>query len=203
MRISATGATKRLRPETHAGFTAIELILVLTVLVVVAAAVLPGFPAFAQGQRLRSATAQLAGMARYAGDWSVMHERTVVLEYEGEGHRFTLSIAEERLEDVLAVPAAAEEENPDEIPSLDRAWSTLRLPDGVGLEASEIEDGGQFEASGQVRFLPDGRCDAAALVLAAGDLRYTVQIEGRRGRVMVEAGDLLEDGTLQVGRDAR
>lgn len=190
---------RRGRGWPRAGFTAIELILVITLMVVVAAVVLPGFPAFSRGQQLHATAGRLAAMIRYAGDWSVTHEQTLLLSYDGEGRGFRLEIEEAAAEELLARPVAAGEEGAEEeseTPEIESAWRLLRLPGEITLESGELADGRSLDGSEPLRFLPDGRCDDALLVLAAGELRTSVRVEGRRGRVAVEMGDGRENETL-------
>ncbi|MBI3948225.1 MAG: prepilin-type N-terminal cleavage/methylation domain-containing protein [Armatimonadetes bacterium] len=192
---------RRMSPDS--GFTAIELMLVLSILVVAAIALLPGIPAFTRSQRLRSSAVRLAGMARYAGDWSVLHERAVALRFDDEAGAFTLAVVEEDPEETpLAVPlpegesVEVEAEGP---PSLEAAWRLLRLSADMELAAVEKAAGEEMAPGDQVLFYPDGRSDDATLVLALGDQRCTVRISGRRGRVMTEMGDALEEDAGPVG----
>jgi type II secretion system protein H len=182
-----------LRPiKARRGFTLIELVIVLSVLVIAAAVILPGFPAFSRSQHLRNAADRLAGMARYAGDWSVLHERALDLAYDEKAQQFTLSVAEELVDELLAAPLPEESEAiPQEAPRIDSAFRVLSLPKDVKLHAGQVGEE-QFGSAGRLRFFPDGRCEDAILVLSAGKQQYTVRISGRRGRVTVEHGNALE-----------
>ncbi|HHX40496.1 MAG TPA: hypothetical protein GX715_11065 [Armatimonadetes bacterium] len=194
MRILETGRKKR--GTRAAGFTVIELCFILTLLVVAASAVLPAYPQYVRSQRLKGAASRLASAIRYASEWSALHEWPVLLSYDEERRLFTLAVEEtDPTEELLARPVAADgelEEEREEMPELDGAWRLLRLPGEVTLEAHEVGEAGSGE-SPELRFLPDGRCDDALLVLGAGDLRRSVRVDGRRGRVMVEDGDALAD----------
>jgi hypothetical protein len=80
------------------------------ILVIAAGAVLPSFPGFLRYQRLRTTASALASMVRYAGDWSVAHEQAVVLVYDEEERRVTLSVDDQApAEEALAVPVPANE----------------------------------------------------------------------------------------------
>lgn len=176
------------------GFTVMELTLVLTVLVVAAGVVLPGLPAFTRGQRLRATAGRLAGMFRYALDWSGEHGREVVLSYEEADRQFRLALADPNAEPLLADPAPVQEQPQEaEEPALPESRSVLALPADVEAETAEVAGAEQPLGALAVRFLPDGRSDDARVVLRAGEARYTVLLDGRRRRVLVERGDVLAE----------
>ncbi|NLC55443.1 MAG: prepilin-type N-terminal cleavage/methylation domain-containing protein [Armatimonadetes bacterium] len=181
-----------LAPRGRRGFTVLELVLVLTVLVVAAAAVVPGFPAFARGQRLRGTAGRLAGVVRYALQWSREHTREVILFYD-EGERcFRLEVVEEAEQLALADLTPAEDLEEEEPPQLNESRANLRLPEDVELERAEVAGEPASSAGIEVRFTADGQCDDCAFLLRAGEARCTVSVAGRRGRVLVEEGDGLE-----------
>ncbi|MDH7571375.1 MAG: prepilin-type N-terminal cleavage/methylation domain-containing protein [Armatimonadota bacterium] len=186
---------------TRGGFTAIELMLVLTVLVIAASVVLPGFPGFVRGQGLKTSAIRLAGMARYAGEWSVLHERTVALRFDDEAHLFRLEVEEELADEALAHPLVEDEEpqSDERPPEIEERWSTLRLPEAVEVAVAEAADGRPLQAGEALLFRPDGRCDGGTFVLESGELRYTVRVGERYGRVTVELGDEGEEPSL-LGR---
>lgn len=187
----------RHRPYSD-GFTAIELTLVLAVLVVAAVAVLPGMPAFMRSQQLRATAARLADMARYAGDWSVLHERTVALSFDEEAREFVLEVVQENPEEMpLAMPLPEGESveiQTESEPVIEAAWQRLPLPEHVEFTGGEKGEGERLEPGEAILFYPDGRSEDAILVIASGEQRYTVRISRRRGRVTVEKGDALEEG---------
>ncbi|NLB95911.1 MAG: prepilin-type N-terminal cleavage/methylation domain-containing protein [Armatimonadetes bacterium] len=189
MRILETGRKRSTRP---AGFTVIELCVVLTLLAIAASAVLPAYPQYVRSQRLKATASQLASAIRYASEWSALHEWPVLLSYDEGRHLFTLAAEEtDPTEELLARPVPADgEQKEEEMPELDSAWHLLRLPVEVTLEGHEVGEAGSGGPP-ELRFLPDGRCDDALFVLGAGDLRRSVRVDGRRGRVVVEDGDAL------------
>ena len=175
------------------GVTLVEMTLVLMVLILACGAVAPQFIAYRRAQSVRTAALRLAALARYGEEWSVVHGRSLLLAYDPEARRFSLEIEEEAAQQVLADPAAEKETEQAEEPQLDEGRSVLRLHDDVEVVASEMGQGENTTSSAeQVRFLADGRCDDAAFVLGREEARCTVRLEGRRGRVTVEAGDGLE-----------
>ena len=200
MRTSATGRkakTGASAPGRSAGFTVIELMLVLSVLVVCASVVLPSYPGYVRGQRLRATAGRLAATVRSAAEWSVIHERPLTLSYDDGERAFALSIEDaDSLAALVARPApkvTATDDAEEIAPEPEAAWARLRLPEDVSFEAQEISQEVSSDST-QMRFLPDGRCDDAVFVLSAGEQRMSVRVEGSHARVRVEEGDLLEAG---------
>lgn len=67
------------RSQCHAGFTLIELMVALTVLVVLLAVAAPGFRDFARAQRIKSASSELASALSYARSEAIKSRADVVV----------------------------------------------------------------------------------------------------------------------------
>ncbi len=122
-----------------AGFTLIEVILVLVVVVIIAGIAVPYFAGSYRGIKLRSSSRTINRMARYARSMAIMREETL-----------TVAINHETMEIFLGgVPAAATNEADGE---LDQGV-LKRLGYVDGDEESSSPAGIEKEVH---RFLPDG-----------------------------------------------
>jgi general secretion pathway protein H len=153
MRTSATGRDERRR----SGFTLVELLIVLTILGIMSAAVILALPdsrgsLAAEGERF-------AARAAAAQERAVLDSRAVAIRVTGTGYGFDRRIK-------------GEWEALNAEPFVDRAW-------GEGVSASVGPQGGQ-----RIIFDSTGGAEPFSLVLAREDERVTIAI-GPDGNVDV------------------
>lgn len=156
----------------NAGFTLLELILVMGVIFLFAAVVAPNFSGFVPALRVRRGGEELMAAGRQARAEAALNGRIVRLNVDSENNEFWLTIQGDPFED------------PEEFLPLTGPWSgNIPLPDDVSFESTEgiDEEGFYFE------FQPDGSATDGSIAVSnrKGD-RLTIQIEGSTGRVYID-----------------
>ena len=185
MKIS--GDSGFLRPGKH-GFTLIELILVVVVIVIVSGIALPYFAGSYRGTKLRSAARTIDRIARYAHAMAILREETltVVLNHEtmeifmGGPIQIVTSTADGELDqEVLkrlgyVEDGASREENAGIEKEIHRF-----LPDHLTVsdfEKNWMEEDDPYEDLYLIHFYPNGQCDW-----------FRMELEDNRGmRVQLE-----------------
>jgi len=146
MRISATGNER--------GFTLIELMIVLAIIGVAAAAVVLSLPG--PDRALRERSERLAAQAAALRDEAVMAARPMAIRLGPRGYSF------ERFEGDRWIMEA------------DKPFRTFTLPEGMGLTASPAGEQ-------RIRFDTTGLADPVVVSLAYEGLRRTVTIDAGGG----------------------
>ena len=174
------------RTEKH-GFTLIELILVLVVIVIISGISLPYFAGTFRGTKLKTASRTIDRIARYAHAMAILREETmtVVLNHEtmeifmGGSMQAATDTADGELDqDVLKrlgyVEGGSEEENAGIEKEVHRF-----LPDHLTVsdfEKNWPDEDDSYENLHLIRFYPDGQCDW-----------FRMELEDNRGmRVQLE-----------------
>ncbi len=155
----------------NAGFTLLELILVMGVIFLFAAVVAPNFSGFVPALRVRRGGEELMAAGRQARADAALKGRIVRLNLDSENNEFWLTIQGDPFED------------PEEFLPLTGPWSgNIPLPDDVSFESTEgIEEDPYYE------FRPDGSAtDGSITVSNQKEDRLTIQIDGSTGRVYVD-----------------
>ena len=147
----------RVSPRTGAGFTLLELMVVLVIMVAVYALAGPLISAGMPGTELKGAARQLAAGLRKARSYAVTQKEEAVLTIDVEQHRFEVSGDKRN----YILPAKLDI-------SLFTAQSEL-LRDKVG----------------RIRFFPDGSSTGGSITVGAADRKYHVNIDWLTGQVAV------------------
>ncbi|MEN7972786.1 MAG: prepilin-type N-terminal cleavage/methylation domain-containing protein [Verrucomicrobiota bacterium] len=84
---------RRKRPTRHAGFTLIEVILVLVVIIIISGIAIPHFSGAFRGNKLRSSARTINRMARYARSMAIMRETTMSIVLNRETMEIYLGAA--------------------------------------------------------------------------------------------------------------
>lgn len=194
----------------RSGFTLLEIMLVLAVLVVIAALSMPALGRIAESQRLQ----QAADTVRV--EWMSAHLRAMrsgriqMFRYELGGDKFQVEpwfAAEDSVEaaDASADPNAIADLPPD---SYDLSIKQKQLPDGVlfVLGDAKIESrsqdaeeeatqtaGSEVAWSRPILFYPDGST-STAFVYVANERKYGIRVDlrGLTGTVTVHERELLQ-----------
>ncbi len=165
------------RSRHTAGFTFLELTLVLVIIAVVAAAAAPMFSKAMPSLAVRNAARLLAAAAQRAHS-----------EAAARAVRFKLTL--DLSEQTLSITAETDPlSQPGRFVELPELWtSALRLPDRARMESVSLTDeDGQDEAlaAGEVEllFLPDGQAtDAEIKLVADNGAEQYVRVRGATGR---------------------
>ncbi len=173
------------------GFTLLELLLVLGLLVLVGAAMAGSWAQFAQSHRLQQAAAQVEQALAQARVWATEHSRAYWFAYE-PGGRWLAVVPETTLAHSGQPLPAKAEQLPEEV-----KFESPQEPTLVPLNADQLAVlGPQGELSSlqwvwAVRFLPDGTAQDATVVLQAPNLpQVSLQVRGFTGTVRVQrSGD--------------
>lgn len=142
--------------DPGAGFTLIEMIVVLAVLGVALALVAGYKPPWSRGLGLEAQAAELAGHLRLARSEAIARNEAVALDLDIVGRRYRVG---------NAVPR--------------------QLPVDIDMELLIIADERRTPAVGSIRFHPDGSSSGGRIVLADGSKRIAVGVDWLTGRVAV------------------
>jgi general secretion pathway protein H len=158
-RRSADRAAPRARRATRdaAGFSLLELLVVLMLMAIIAAVTLPIFGPGVSTTDLKRATREVAAGLRLARGQAIAQRTEATLELDVAARTFR-------------VP-------PD--PRLHT------MPSGIELKLFTAQRDLSSEQVGAVRFFPDGGSNGGRITLAAGDRKYDVDIDWLTGRVAI------------------
>ena len=169
------------------GFTLIELILVLVVIVIVSGISLPYFAGTFRGTKLKTASRTIDRISRYAHAMAILREETmtVVLNHEtmeiflgGPVQAATEGADGELDQDVLKRLGYVEGGSEDENAGIEKEIHRF-LPDHLSVsdfEKNWTDEDDSYENLHLIRFYPDGQCDW-----------FRMELEDNRGmRVQLE-----------------
>lgn len=144
-----------LRPG--AGFTLLELMVVLALMVLVYAIVLPNISSALPGTELKSAARELAAGLRKARSQAIMHKEEATLTLDVEQHHFGIS-------------------------GDDRSYS---LPPRLELSLYTAQSELSQDKVGAIRFYPDGSSTGGRISVSFGDRKYQVDVDWLTGQVTI------------------
>jgi general secretion pathway protein H len=148
----------RAMPGQHRGVTLLELLIVLMLMALIAAMVLPVFSGGVSGSDLKSAAREVAAGLRLARDRAIAQRSESLLELNLETRSFRVW--------------------PDETPH--------KLPERIELKLYTAQRDLLNDKVGSIRFFPDGGSNGGRITLAAGDLKYDVDVDWLTGRVAIQ-----------------
>ena len=140
----------------EAGFTLIEVIVVLAVLAFALALIVGYKPPWSSGLGLRGTAAELASNLRLARSEAILQHRPVLFELDLPGHRFRVGNGNVR-----------------------------QLPRPLLIELLTVTGERRGLATGDIRFNPDGSSTGGRISLADGRQKIAVGVDWLSGRVSV------------------
>jgi prepilin-type N-terminal cleavage/methylation domain-containing protein len=164
----------------HAGFTLVELIVVLSVMTLAALAIVPSFIRFQQGEQLSSAARLTLALAGEARGLAVSRDTGVTLAYDPAAHGMRLSVDPP---DTPPDPGAARTDPPVG----ERLTSDTRLLEYPLDVQVRIEGRGPAAgAAPTLHFYPDGRADPAQVTFdRSGFPPIQLEVNPRTGRLRI------------------
>lgn len=139
------------------GFTLLELLVVLVIAVLLVAVVPPLISGMSGATELRSAARQLAAGLRFARNEAVTRQREAVLTLDLSKHRFAVS------------------GDPREI----------ALPEGLSLHLYTAQSELLDQATGNIRFFPDGSSTGGAVTVSGPKLAYRINVDWLTGAIAI------------------
>lgn len=139
------------------GFTLLELLVVLVIAVLLVAVVPPLISGMSGATELRSAARQLAAGLRFARNEAVTRQREAVLTLDLSKHRFAIS------------------GDPREI----------ALPESLSLHLYTAQSELLDQATGNIRFFPDGSSTGGAVTVSGPKLAYRINVDWLTGAIAI------------------
>jgi len=184
MPISRAGVRNRRgpAPSASAGFTLVELTLVILVIGIVGALVLPRFGGLLDRQQTRRSVNVLRGMVRQLHAKAALTKRIYRLNFDLEGQRITAcylqSLSPDESGEVACVVESSREMRGFDLPG------AVRLLDVVSASGEKISEG-----TAMTHFHPTGLAEPSVVHLQTpGEEHVTLFIEPLAGRVKVVPG---------------
>lgn len=169
-------------PSASAGFTLVELTLVILVIGIVGALVLPRFGGLLDRQQTRRSVNVLRGMVRQLHAKAALTKRIYRLNFDLEGQRVTAcylqSLSPDESEEAVCVVESSREMRGFDMPG------AVRLLDVVSASGEKISEG-----TAMTHFHPTGLAEPSVVHLQTlDDTHVTLFIEPLAGRVKVVPG---------------
>ncbi|NVK40234.1 MAG: GspH/FimT family pseudopilin [Oceanospirillaceae bacterium] len=161
-----------MKPSRQAGFTLLELMVVLVVASLMLSLVVPRFAAVLPGVELKSYTQKTAALLRNLRSQAMAESRLVALSLDTEAHQMRVS----------------GRDAPISVPQDIR----LTLNDdgslALGNEIVLPEAFGVSESLPSIRFYPDGSSSGGDLTLSSGGGGYAIRVDWLTGQVSIDDG---------------
>ncbi|MGI6639239.1 MAG: prepilin-type N-terminal cleavage/methylation domain-containing protein [Desulfobulbus sp.] len=165
------------RAVAAAGFTLLELLVVMVLLALLGSMAAPSLQAFIQGDVLRSAARQSIALVQQAGQLARQQQRPYLLVYEEGKHAFVLKPA-----DTVARQGNSHGTGPG------RSHS-LRLPATVQLTAISVQHSGQSSTTASLYLSSQGYVAPTLIILEAEDgRRLSLVVSPFLGKIKVVEG---------------
>jgi general secretion pathway protein H len=152
-----SGVRHRLRAPADAGFTLVELLVVLVIAVAVATVSIPLFSKLLARAELRGTASDLATLLRYTRGQAIARRRETSVRCELDTRRCR-------------------------VPQLDKVYT---LAQGLEVKLVTADLGGSDERAGEVRFFPDGTSSGGEITLSRAGNGYAIRVEWLTGHVSV------------------
>jgi general secretion pathway protein H len=165
------------KAAAEAGFTLLELLVVLVLATLMLSLVVPRFAAVVPGVELKSTTQKTASLLRYARSRAMAESRLIAFSLDPEVHALRLSGRDEP----VPLPASIELSLSDEGGLALGNEILMPLTLGASLSAPSI------------RFYPDGGSSGGSLLLSGPSGRYRIEVDWLTGGVRIDDGTGAEE----------
>lgn len=193
--------------DRRAGFTFLEVMLVVMIAGLLVAVALPNFRPASQAAELNQSARRVVAMCRYARAYAISHQEYAYIDFDLEAQIMTLGTAtREKEEDDPAFRARQNRlrrrgDVPDYDASREQSIAEHQFPRGVRVYSVETWQELFWDAGKRVRiyFYPTGRASRATIVMASeapardgsGDTRlkfYAIEVYHATGMVYSKRG---------------
>ena len=144
-------------PSRHRGFTLVEMLVVMVIMVLAYAMTAPMISAGVSGAELKAAARQIAAGLRKARSEAVVRKNEVALTVDVERRQFELS-GDKRI---------------------------YRFPEKIEVSLFTAQSELLDAKIGAIRFYPDGSSTGGRVTLSHGERKYRVDVDWMTGRVKV------------------
>lgn len=144
-------------PSRHRGFTLVEMLVVMVIMVLAYAMTAPMISAGVSGAELKAAARQIAAGLRKARSEAVARKNEVALTVDVERRQFELS-GDKRI---------------------------YRLPEKIEVSLFTAQSELMDAKTGAIRFYPDGSSTGGRVTLSRGERKYLVDVDWMTGRVKI------------------
>jgi prepilin-type N-terminal cleavage/methylation domain-containing protein len=145
------------------GFTLIELTVVITVLAVLASAVVPNLVAYQASQREHAFLDNLVGLGAIAREKAIASGRNVDIEYDDSADAFRLHTTD--------------------VNGDDQDLNTLSVPGAIKANKFQLLGSDSGPSDWKLNFYPDGSSDGGGVELIQGDSGViSLNVDARTGR---------------------
>ncbi len=176
------GCSRHGRAVAAAGFTLLELLVVMVLLALLGSMAAPRLQAFIQGDVLRGVARQSIALVQQAGQLARQQQRPYLLGYEKGRHALVLKPA-----DTAVIGGAARQDNSHDV-GPGRSHS-LRLPAAVQLTAISVQHSGQSSTTASLYLSSQGYVAPTLIILEAEDRRrLSLVVSPFLGKIKVVEG---------------
>lgn len=144
-------------PSRPRGFTLVEMLVVMVIMVLAYAMTAPMISAGVSGAELKAAARQIAAGLRKARSEAVAHKNEVALTVDVERRQFVLS----------------------------GDTHLYRLPEKIDVSLFTAQSELMDAKTGAIRFYPDGSSTGGRVTLSRGERKYRVDVDWMTGRVKI------------------
>lgn len=144
-------------PSRHRGFTLVEILVVMVIMVLAYAMTAPMISAGVSGAELKAAARQIAAGLRKARSEAVVRKNEIALTVDVERRQFGLS-GDKR---------------------------TYRFPEEIEVSLFTAQSELMDAKTGAIRFYPDGSSTGGRVTLSRGERKYLVDVDWMTGRVKI------------------
>ena len=147
-------SSNRLGVSAPAGFTLLELILVMAIIAIIVGIAIPSLHGFARGRRTQGCADQIAALTQYAHTQAITRATT-----------YRLNISAASMNQPAAYWLTVQAEDGTFVPTGDMMGLQYQAPEGV-----EISWNAPQQPDGQyIQFQPTGRTDPATIIVRGAD----------------------------------